>query len=320
MFSLQPGGLGVLGILRPRQPDFFHIELLELLFAFGKARDMVLVSMSCYDYCQLTVCHFSHVVHRFRDGLDITLGMDATVDEDVGRHTGRRKRQEKAIPETDPIHAYRDLIRVSLSGRHVRTLGVSQLDLTASSPTEKGTAPSLRLSTPAYKTRAEEPIVVDSRDSSGCRIGRCLDGRRSRCSRPETSSAPRWGQKGRRARLSVAAAQLRTRRPTDHQVPRGGSDGTNALERQRGYSLSVRVRASSHFLQRNSSDASRYSVGAARFVSVASGRNHRRRRTRGQYNEALSPAPASREPLDRKSTRLNSSHVKISYAVLCLKK
>ena len=40
---------------------------------------MVLVSMSCYDYCQLTVCHFSHVVHRFRDGLDITFGMDATV-------------------------------------------------------------------------------------------------------------------------------------------------------------------------------------------------------------------------------------------------
>src|SRR5690606_41581376 len=29
---------------------------------------------------------------------------------------------------------------------------------------------------------------------------------------------------------------------------------------------------------------------------------------------------ASRTPLDRKSTRLNSSHVKISYAVFCLKK
>src|SRR5207249_9916941 len=32
------------------------------------------------------------------------------------------------------------------------------------------------------------------------------------------------------------------------------------------------------------------------------------------------PAPAlPREPLDRKSTRLNSSHVSISYAVFCLK-
>src|SRR5690554_7034128 len=29
---------------------------------------------------------------------------------------------------------------------------------------------------------------------------------------------------------------------------------------------------------------------------------------------------AAREPLDRKSTRLNSSHVRISYAVFCLKK
>src|SRR5690606_42014540 len=30
--------------------------------------------------------------------------------------------------------------------------------------------------------------------------------------------------------------------------------------------------------------------------------------------------PPPREPKDRKSTRLNSSHVKISYAVFCLKK
>src|SRR5690606_41762632 len=37
---------------------------------------------------------------------------------------------------------------------------------------------------------------------------------------------------------------------------------------------------------------------------------------------AASPQPhaASRRPQDRKSTRLNSSHVKISYAVFCLKK
>src|SRR5207302_8669750 len=32
------------------------------------------------------------------------------------------------------------------------------------------------------------------------------------------------------------------------------------------------------------------------------------------------PAPLSVANLDRKSTRLNSSHVKISYAVFCLKK
>src|SRR5690606_13486822 len=34
----------------------------------------------------------------------------------------------------------------------------------------------------------------------------------------------------------------------------------------------------------------------------------------------LPPFPARRENRDRKSTRLNSSHVKISYAVFCLKK
>src|SRR5690606_41315765 len=35
---------------------------------------------------------------------------------------------------------------------------------------------------------------------------------------------------------------------------------------------------------------------------------------------ALARALALDPPLDRKSTRLNSSHVKISYAVFCLKK
>src|SRR5690349_23586760 len=35
---------------------------------------------------------------------------------------------------------------------------------------------------------------------------------------------------------------------------------------------------------------------------------------------AYAAAASSRERLDRKSTRLNSSHVEISYAVFCLKK
>src|SRR6266496_6018666 len=35
---------------------------------------------------------------------------------------------------------------------------------------------------------------------------------------------------------------------------------------------------------------------------------------------ASSPAPAAAQRGDRKSTRLNSSHVEISYAVFCLKK
>src|SRR5690606_42035835 len=35
---------------------------------------------------------------------------------------------------------------------------------------------------------------------------------------------------------------------------------------------------------------------------------------------ATSPSPVASTTTDRKSTRLNSSHVKISYAVFCLKK
>src|SRR6266511_3849977 len=54
----------------------------------------------------------------------------------------------------------------------------------------------------------------------------------------------------------------------------------------------------------------------------------RRRRTAAMSDRIPCPAPTCQAParivdrwtLDRKSTRLNSSHVKISYAVFCLKK
>src|SRR5207253_4073470 len=39
----------------------------------------------------------------------------------------------------------------------------------------------------------------------------------------------------------------------------------------------------------------------------------------GLLFEYLAEAPLGEHPLDRKSTRLNSSHVAISYAVFCLK-
>src|SRR3712207_7632721 len=38
------------------------------------------------------------------------------------------------------------------------------------------------------------------------------------------------------------------------------------------------------------------------------------------FEEAASTARRSNDPADRKSTRLNSSHANISYAVFCLKK
>src|SRR3712207_8049524 len=41
----------------------------------------------------------------------------------------------------------------------------------------------------------------------------------------------------------------------------------------------------------------------------------------GQNQRPVAPGPSGeRQPVDRKSTRLNSSHANISYAVFCLKK
>src|SRR2546430_7401973 len=46
----------------------------------------------------------------------------------------------------------------------------------------------------------------------------------------------------------------------------------------------------------------------------------RPRQDRGRDRPALRADPAAADPADRKSTRLNSSHSQISYAVFCLKK
>src|SRR5690606_40230303 len=61
-------------------------------------------------------------------------------------------------------------------------------------------------------------------------------------------------------------------------------------------------------------DASRHRVRARTFPSARS------RTPRRTAREARRRAVAVRTRADRKSTRLNSSHVKISYAVFCLKK
>src|SRR5690349_22411008 len=55
--------------------------------------------------------------------------------------------------------------------------------------------------------------------------------------------------------------------------------------------------------------------GAGRVVQVD---DRLRRATQGLVGAQLDQHPAA--PRDRKSTRLNSSHVEISYAVFCLKK
>src|SRR5579883_1458470 len=57
----------------------------------------------------------------------------------------------------------------------------------------------------------------------------------------------------------------------------------------------------------------------ARFLRKVGGRVRRRRSGRRAKQLVEHPGPAQHRR-DRKSTRLNSSHVKISYAVFCLKK
>src|SRR5690606_6769153 len=61
-------------------------------------------------------------------------------------------------------------------------------------------------------------------------------------------------------------------------------------------------------------DATRSPANQARLIMKKS--------TKSQKPAAPQATPAKKtvEPTDRKSTRLNSSHVKISYAVFCLKK
>src|SRR5256885_9697758 len=44
------------------------------------------------------------------------------------------------------------------------------------------------------------------------------------------------------------------------------------------------------------------------------------RKQTNAHSGLQAPVPADRLPVDRKSTRLNSSHLVISYAVFCLKK
>src|SRR5690606_39458264 len=96
--------------------------------------------------------------------------------------------------------------------------------------------------------------------------------------------------------------------------------------RQYNYPIYCDTRDLPSFPTRRSSDLTRETTAqpfqAATTLSSRAGRGRwaraARRRSRTPANQAASSGSASRR--DRKSTRLNSSHVKISYAVFCLKK
>src|SRR5690606_41408376 len=61
-------------------------------------------------------------------------------------------------------------------------------------------------------------------------------------------------------------------------------------------------------------------VGQSRLCAARRVRARHRREQRAGAGRGESHARRDRDQPDRKSTRLNSSHVKISYAVFCLKK
>src|SRR3712207_7446107 len=61
-------------------------------------------------------------------------------------------------------------------------------------------------------------------------------------------------------------------------------------------------------------------VGQRRPAEEARAHRHRRRQVRVQPRRAGAPGRVDGDAQDRKSTRLNSSHANISYAVFCLKK
>src|SRR5690606_39660092 len=73
-------------------------------------------------------------------------------------------------------------------------------------------------------------------------------------------------------------------------------------------------------IARSESRAERSSFSERSGRYTASWNQAARRTTSGSPAYSASSSTRSRTAVDRKSTRLNSSHVKISYAVFCLKK
>src|SRR5437667_5732900 len=74
------------------------------------------------------------------------------------------------------------------------------------------------------------------------------------------------------------------------------------------------------FPTRRSSDLIGLPVSICRLIAFESCSREIRRSSTSTSPSGFDPAGISISPGDRKSTRLNSSHITISYAVFCLKK
>src|SRR5438445_7338471 len=88
------------------------------------------------------------------------------------------------------------------------------------------------------------------------------------------------------------------------------TSATGASAKQSGFKA--------HAAQRNSAAAARTAAHACASVSRPAGSS--RARVRGFFASRSRSAIRLNPSADRKSTRLNSSHANISYAVFCLKK
>src|SRR5690606_41074001 len=127
----------------------------------------------------------------------------------------------------------------------------------------------------------------------------------------------------RRERIVVAAVRALVVDERLERVRRGDVRGERAIQLPAPFPVVAPHRQS----ERRSGD--REAQGIAEVLArLRRGRTHEKQpRHEKKQGRSRGPAPmlahrrhASRPVRDRKSTRLNSSHVKISYAVLCLKK
>src|SRR5690606_41494903 len=122
----------------------------------------------------------------------------------------------------------------------------------------------------------------------------------------------------RRARARPPGCCPRVRR---RGTPRPGGRPRNAARAATGAAVPARRRAARPA-------AARLRLRTDRDRQRETGRHESRRQERGESAHVNSPVgdtpsfdcTGCATPLDRKSTRLNSSHVKTSYAVFCLKK
>src|ERR1035438_5770059 len=82
----------------------------------------------------------------------------------------------------------------------------------------------------------------------------------------------------------------------------------------------IRATAQREHLHRETASVEEGSTSNPRGLALSLVSLSLRALTRSAYRRLGKPAQWRRDPSDRKSTRLNSSHLGISYAVFCLKK